>query len=74
MMVEALSEGHVLAEKSGLGIENLHSFIDKEERLDNEPRPHVPARVLTANTTHGEIYDPTRFQMQDSSREQSKSS
>jgi len=28
-MVEALSEGHVLAEKSGLGSENLHSFIEK---------------------------------------------
>jgi 3-hydroxyisobutyrate dehydrogenase-like beta-hydroxyacid dehydrogenase len=28
MMVEALSEGHVLAEKSGLGVENLHSFIE----------------------------------------------
>jgi len=28
-MVESLSEGHVLAEKSGLGGENLHSFIEK---------------------------------------------
>lgn len=28
MMVEALSEGHVLAEKSGLGVENLHSWIE----------------------------------------------
>lgn len=27
-MVEALSEGHVLAEKSGLGTENLHAFIE----------------------------------------------
>ena len=27
-MVEALSEGHVFAEKSGLGVENLHSFIE----------------------------------------------
>lgn len=27
-MVEMLSEGHVLAEKSGLGVENLHSFIE----------------------------------------------
>ena len=27
-MVEALSEGHVLAEQSGLGVENLHSFIE----------------------------------------------
>ncbi|PQE28888.1 6-phosphogluconate dehydrogenase 2 protein [Rutstroemia sp. NJR-2017a BBW] len=27
-MVEALSEGHVLAEKSGLGNENLHQFIE----------------------------------------------
>lgn len=27
-MVETLSEGHVLAEKSGLGNENLHQFID----------------------------------------------
>jgi len=26
-MVEALSEGHVLAEKSGLGTDNLHQFI-----------------------------------------------
>jgi len=26
-MVESLSEGHVLAEKSGLGTENLHQFI-----------------------------------------------
>lgn len=28
MMVEALSEGHTLAEKSGLGVENLHSWIE----------------------------------------------
>lgn len=27
-MVECLSEGHVFAEKSGLGVENLHSFIE----------------------------------------------
>ncbi|SMQ50785.1 unnamed protein product [Zymoseptoria tritici ST99CH_1A5] len=27
-MIEALSEGHALAEKSGLGVENLHSFIE----------------------------------------------
>lgn len=27
-MIEALSEGHVLAEKSGLGAENLHAFIE----------------------------------------------
>ncbi|TVY42093.1 putative oxidoreductase [Lachnellula occidentalis] len=27
-MVETLSEGHVLAEKSGLGSENLHQFIE----------------------------------------------
>lgn len=27
-MIEALSEGHVLAEKSGLGTENLHQFIE----------------------------------------------
>jgi 3-hydroxyisobutyrate dehydrogenase-like beta-hydroxyacid dehydrogenase len=27
-MVETLSEGHVLAEKSGLGTENLHQFIE----------------------------------------------
>ena len=27
-MVEALSEGHVLAEKSGLGVDNLHAFIE----------------------------------------------
>jgi len=27
-MVESLSEGHVLAEKSGLGGENLHQFIE----------------------------------------------
>ncbi|KXT05020.1 hypothetical protein AC578_10323 [Pseudocercospora eumusae] len=27
-MVEALSEGHTLAEKSGLGVENLHQFIE----------------------------------------------
>jgi len=26
-MVESLSEGHVLAEKSGLGTDNLHQFI-----------------------------------------------
>jgi len=26
-MISQLSEGHVLAEKSGLGVENLHSFI-----------------------------------------------
>jgi 3-hydroxyisobutyrate dehydrogenase-like beta-hydroxyacid dehydrogenase len=27
-LVEALAEGHVLAEKSGLGVDNLHSFIE----------------------------------------------
>lgn len=27
-MVETISEGHVLAEKSGLGVENLHKFIE----------------------------------------------
>ncbi|PPJ58768.1 hypothetical protein CBER1_10902 [Cercospora berteroae] len=27
-MVETLSEGHVLAEKSGLGVDNLHAFIE----------------------------------------------
>lgn len=27
-MVEALSEGHTLAEKSGLGVDNLHAFIE----------------------------------------------
>jgi 3-hydroxyisobutyrate dehydrogenase-like beta-hydroxyacid dehydrogenase len=27
-MVEALSEGHTLAEKTGLGVENLHQFIE----------------------------------------------
>jgi 3-hydroxyisobutyrate dehydrogenase-like beta-hydroxyacid dehydrogenase len=28
-MIESLSEGHVLAEKSGLGTENLHMFIEQ---------------------------------------------
>ena len=27
-MVESLSEGHTLAEKSGLGSENLHQFLE----------------------------------------------
>lgn len=27
-MIETLSEGHVLAEKSGLGVDNLHAFIE----------------------------------------------
>ena len=27
-MVETLSEGHTLAEKSGLGNDNLHQFIE----------------------------------------------
>ena len=27
-MVEALSEGHTLAEKTGLGVENLHKFVE----------------------------------------------
>jgi 3-hydroxyisobutyrate dehydrogenase-like beta-hydroxyacid dehydrogenase len=27
-MIESLSEGHVLAEKSGLGTDNLHQFIE----------------------------------------------
>lgn len=27
-MIETISEGHVLAEKSGLGVENLHKFIE----------------------------------------------
>lgn len=28
-MVEALSEGHVMAEKTGLGVDNLHAFIEQ---------------------------------------------
>ena len=28
-MVEALSEGHTVAEKSGLGVDNLHKFIEQ---------------------------------------------
>lgn len=28
-MIESLSEGHVLAEKSGLGVDNLHAFIEQ---------------------------------------------
>ncbi|GAB7362997.1 hypothetical protein MBLNU230_g3291t1 [Neophaeotheca triangularis] len=28
-MIETLSEGHVLAEKSGLGVDNLHQFIEQ---------------------------------------------
>lgn len=28
MQVETLSEGHVFAEKTGLGTENLHKFIE----------------------------------------------
>ena len=28
MMVEALSQGHVLAEKTGLGVEELHKWIE----------------------------------------------
>ena len=35
-MIEALAQGHTLAEKSGLGSENLHQFI---EALF--PGPHV---------------------------------
>ncbi|KAI9839303.1 MAG: hypothetical protein M1819_003298 [Sarea resinae] len=27
-MVESVSEGHTIAERSGLGVENLHGFID----------------------------------------------
>ncbi len=27
-MIESLSEGHVLAEKSGLGVDNLHQFVE----------------------------------------------
>ena len=27
-MIETLSEGHTLAEKSGLGSENLHQFVE----------------------------------------------
>ncbi|KAK6432236.1 hypothetical protein LTR95_011595 [Oleoguttula sp. CCFEE 5521] len=27
-MIEAISEGHTLAEKSGLGVDNLHAFIE----------------------------------------------
>lgn len=28
-MVECLSEGHVLAEKTGLGVDNLHAFVEQ---------------------------------------------
>jgi 3-hydroxyisobutyrate dehydrogenase-like beta-hydroxyacid dehydrogenase len=35
-MVETLSEGHTLAEKSGLGSDNLHQFVEKMF-----PGPHV---------------------------------
>jgi 3-hydroxyisobutyrate dehydrogenase-like beta-hydroxyacid dehydrogenase len=43
-MIETLAEGHVLAEKSGLGTENLHQFI---ETLFSGPYAAYSARMLS---------------------------
>src|SRR4051812_7966829 len=45
-MVETLSEGHVLAEKSGLGPENLHQFI---ENLFPGPYAAYSTRMLSGD-------------------------
>lgn len=45
-MVETLSEGHVLAEKSGLGTENLHQFI---EQLFPGPYTAYSSRMLSGD-------------------------
>ncbi|KAK3104282.1 hypothetical protein LTR53_018541, partial [Teratosphaeriaceae sp. CCFEE 6253] len=45
-MVETLSEGHVLAEKSGLGSENLHAFI---ETMFPGPYTAYSKRLLTGD-------------------------
>jgi len=46
-MVEALSEGHVLAEKSGLGVENLHAFIEQMF-----PGPYTAYSTRMLNNDH----------------------
>jgi 3-hydroxyisobutyrate dehydrogenase-like beta-hydroxyacid dehydrogenase len=45
-MVETLSEGHVLAEKSGLGCDNLHQFI---ETLFPGPYTAYSTRMLSGD-------------------------
>ncbi|KAK6592248.1 hypothetical protein H4I96_09146 [Botrytis cinerea] len=45
-MVEALSEGHVLAEKSGLGVENLHQLV---ETLFPGPYAAYSGRMLSGD-------------------------
>jgi 3-hydroxyisobutyrate dehydrogenase-like beta-hydroxyacid dehydrogenase len=45
-MVETLSEGHVLAEKSGLGTDNLHQFI---ETMFPGPYAAYSARMLSGD-------------------------
>jgi len=45
-MVETLSEGHVLAEKSGLGSENLHQFI---ENLFPGPYTAYSSRMMSGS-------------------------
>jgi 3-hydroxyisobutyrate dehydrogenase-like beta-hydroxyacid dehydrogenase len=45
-MVETLSEGHVLAEKSGLGTDNLHHFI---ETMFPGPYAAYSARMLSGD-------------------------
>lgn len=45
-MVETLSEGHVLAEKSGLGCDNLHQFI---ETMFPGPYAAYSTRMLTGD-------------------------
>ncbi|APA13876.1 hypothetical protein SS1G_13992 [Sclerotinia sclerotiorum 1980 UF-70] len=45
-MVEVLSEGHVLAEKTGLGTENLHQFI---EALFPGPYSAYSSRMLSGD-------------------------
>ncbi|EME79411.1 uncharacterized protein MYCFIDRAFT_34015 [Pseudocercospora fijiensis CIRAD86] len=45
-MIEALSEGHTLAEKSGLGVDNLHQFI---ETMFQGPYTAYSKRLMTGD-------------------------
>ncbi len=45
-MVETLSEGHTLAEKSGLGNDNLHQFV---ETMFPGPYTAYSARLLAGD-------------------------
>jgi 3-hydroxyisobutyrate dehydrogenase-like beta-hydroxyacid dehydrogenase len=54
-MVETLAEGHTLAEKSGLGVDNLHQFVETMF-----PGPYA---VYSKRMMSGDYADPQKVWM-----------